>query len=113
MESSRSSDLGPESRPVAIPDDFATASGDTASGVIRLPNRIRWSAPDLAFDMDIAADRHRVYELVLVDGNEEDVRHFVRFDELISIWGDIFLPAYVRKAWQEWFAAHHIDVPSC
>jgi len=112
MVPSRSSDLGPASRPVAIPNDFATSTIDKASGIIRLPNRIRWSGPDLTFDMDNAADRHRVYELVLVEGEEEDVRHYVRLDELIVVWSDIFLPAYVRAAWQEWFAFHQIDVAS-
>jgi hypothetical protein len=62
--------------------------------------------------MNVASDRHRVYELVLVEGSEEDVRHYVSFDELITVWGDIFLPSYVRRAWQEWFAVHHIDVVS-
>jgi hypothetical protein len=113
MVSSRSSDLGPASRPVAIPDDFATSTNDKASGIIRLPNRIRWSGPDLTFDMDNAADRRRVYELVLVDGSEEDVRYFVILDELIAVWGDIFLPTYVRRVWQEWFAVHRIDVVTC
>jgi hypothetical protein len=113
MVSSRSSDLGPASRPVAIPDDFATSTENKASGIIRLPNRIRWSSPDLTFDMNIASDRHRVYELVLVEGSEEDVRHYVRLDELIVVWGDIFLPAYVRRAWQDWFDVRHIDVVSC
>jgi len=32
---------------------------------------------------------------------------------LTAVWGEIFLPAYVRGAWQEWFALHHIDVVSC
>jgi hypothetical protein len=113
MVSSRSSNLGPASRPVAIPDDFATTTCDKASGVIRLPNRIRWSGPDLTFDLGNAADRRRVYELVLVEGTEEDVRHYVSLDELTTVWGEIFLPTYVRAAWQEWFVVHHIDVASC
>ena len=113
MASSRSADLGPASRPVAIPDDFATSVDAKASGVIRLPNRIRWSGPELTFDMDVATDRRRVYELVLVDGTEEDVRRYVRFDELIAVWDDIFLPPYVRRTWHEWFVEHNIDVVNC
>jgi hypothetical protein len=113
MVSSRSSDLGPASRPVAIPDDFATLTDDKASGVIRLPNRIRWSIPDLTFNMDEAADRQRVYELELVDRSEEDIRHYVGLDELIAVWSDIFLPAHVRASWQKRFAIRHIDVMSC
>jgi hypothetical protein len=32
---------------------------------------------------------------------------------LVQVWNDIYLPAYVRKAWQYWFAEHHISVPTC
>jgi hypothetical protein len=113
MVSSRSSELGPESRPVAIPDDFATTRQEKATGIIRLPNRVRWSSPEMTFDMDAPADRRRVYELVLAEGTEDDVRHFVNFDELTVVWGDLFLPAYVRRAWQSWFVEHNIDVLAC
>jgi hypothetical protein len=113
MVSSRSSKVGPTSRPVAIPDDFEISDDAKASGIVVLPNRIRWSEPDLTFDLSATADRLRLYEIVLVEGTEADVRHYVRFDELVLAWNDIYLPAYVRKAWQDWFAEHQISVPTC
>jgi hypothetical protein len=113
MVSSRSSKVGPTSRPVAIPDDFESADDAKASGIVVLPNRIRWSEPDLTFDLSARVDRLRVYEIVLVEGTESDVRQYVKFDELVQVWNDIYLPAYVRKAWQYWFAEHHISVPTC
>jgi hypothetical protein len=111
--SSRSSKVGPTSRPVAIPNDFDVANDAKASGVVVLPNRIRWSEPDLTFDLDATVDRLRVYEIVLVEGTESDVRFFVKFDELVLAWEKISLPAYVRKAWQDWFKQRHIVVPTC
>jgi hypothetical protein len=63
--------------------------------------------------MDSVADRLRVYELVLSEGAESDVRHFVKLEELVSVWETIFLPVHVRKAWQDWFAERHIAVPTC
>jgi hypothetical protein len=113
MVSSRSSKVGPTSRPVAIPGDFDSANDIKASGIVVLPNRIRWSEPDLTFDLNATVDRLRLYEIVLVEGTDSDVRHFVRFDELVLVWNDIHLPAYVRKAWQEWFAERHISVSTC
>jgi hypothetical protein len=60
MASSRSSKVGPTSRPVEIPNDFDVADDAKASGVVVLPNRIRWSEPDLTFDLDSTVDRLRV-----------------------------------------------------
>jgi hypothetical protein len=105
--------MGPTSRPVAIPNDFDSADDVKASGIVALPNRIRWSEPDLKFDLNVTADRLRVYEIVLAEGTESDVRRFVRFDELLLAWKDIYLPAYVRKAWQDWFAERNLSVPTC
>lgn len=113
MVESRSSTVGPASRPVAIPDDFDTATDEKAYGVIRLPNRIRWSGPDLTFDLGDKADLLRVYELVLVEGTTEDVRRYVRIDVLCSVWDQIHLPVYVRDAWQRWFLRHDVDTSRC
>jgi hypothetical protein len=44
----------------------------------RLQVHIRWSGPRLAYDLDDRADRVRVYQQVLREGTEDDVRFFVR-----------------------------------
>lgn len=99
MAVTRSATLGPSARPVAVPTDLD--EGPKAEGVIRLPLHIRWSGADLAYDLDDPSDRARVYEQVLREGTEEDVRFFVRPDRLLEHWDTMVLPAYVRVAWGE------------
>ena len=43
---------------------------------------------------------------MLREGNEDDVRHFVRVDELVDLWDEMVLPDYVRAAWDRWFVTH-------
>lgn len=97
MATTRSPTLGPSSRPVAVPPDLD--KGPKAEGIVRLPQHIRWSGPDLTYDLDNPADRARVYEQVLREGTEDDVRFYVRPDRLLELWDTLVLPAYVRTAW--------------
>ena len=92
-------------RPVAIPDDIADANESKAVGVVELPPHIRWSGPPRSYDLRQRRDRARVYEQVLREGSEDDVRHFVCVDELVDLWDDLVLPDHVRAAWDRWFAA--------
>lgn len=86
-------------RPPAIPDDIADPSIEKATGVVELPLRVQWSGRR-RYDLSDRQDRARVYELVLREGTEEDVRRFVRLDELEELWDDILLPPHVRAAWE-------------
>ena len=90
-------------RPVAIPDDIAVADDFKALGVVELPPHIRWSGPPRSYDLGQRRDRARVYEQVLREGTEDDVRHFVRLDELFDLWDELVLPDHVRAAWDHWF----------
>ncbi|MHB1931309.1 MAG: hypothetical protein ACYCUG_18105 [Acidimicrobiales bacterium] len=74
-----------------------------ATGSVTLPHHIRWSGPELTFDLDDPADRARVYELVLQEGTDEDVRFYVDADQLLGLWDQLVLPPWVRRAWAEWF----------
>jgi hypothetical protein len=97
---SRSSTQGPASRPVAIPSGFDTSNDAKAQGEVQLPIHIWWSEPKRAFDLRSPRDRIRMYELVLSEGDEDDVRFYVRFDDLRTLWRQLFLPRHVREAWQ-------------
>ena len=46
-----------------------------------------------------------MYELVLTEGTEDDVRRFVVVDELVAMWDELVLPPHVRRAWADWLAA--------
>ena len=100
---SRSSTLGPSSRPVAIPFGFDTSSDGKAQGEVELPIHIWWSEPKRVFDLRSTKDRLRVYELVLSEGDEDDVRFYVRYEDLRSLWSQLFLPRHVRDAWERKF----------
>ncbi len=70
--------LGPASRPVAIPDDIDDPSLIKATGIVQLPLHIAWSEPTLTYDLNGRSDRHRVYEQVLREGTDDDVRYYAR-----------------------------------
>jgi hypothetical protein len=87
-------------QPVAIPDDLATVPEEgQATGVVRLPHHVQWSGPKWEWDLDDVRDRRAVYELVLSEGTQDDVRRFVRLPELLALWEVLVLPARVRMAW--------------
>ncbi len=100
----RSSTLGPRARPVAVPDDVDAPGVPKASGLVKLPVRVRWSGPPRHYDLADRDDRARVYEQVLSEGTDDDVRFYIEVDELVALWPDLVLPHHVRLAWAQWLA---------
>lgn len=98
--------LGPASRPVSIPDDVDDPSLIKATGIVKLPVHIAWSEPALTYDLSRRSDRLRVYEQVLREGTEGDVRFYIDVSELARVFDELVLPPYVRAAWSEWFRRH-------
>jgi hypothetical protein len=94
--------MGPAARPVSIPADFDDPKLVKASGVVELPFHVRWSEPFLTYDLDNRADRARVYEQVLREGTDDDVRRFIDLAQLLDLWDELVLPATVRRPWAEW-----------
>jgi hypothetical protein len=86
-----------------VPDDLA-ASRPKASGRVELPLHIRWSGPAITYDLDDRADRARVYEQVLREGTEDDVRYYVDAEQLLELWEELALPITVHQAWARWIA---------
>ncbi len=108
MAHTRTYELGPAARPVAVPelDDPPVAK---ASGLIELPRHIRWSGPPVTYDLSDRTDRARVYEQVLREGTEDDVRFYVDAGQLLELWDDLVLPPAVRRAWADWVRRHRRD----
>lgn len=102
----RTPELGPAARPVSVPEDLDDPSLPKARGRIELPLHIRWSGPPVAYDLADRADRARVYEQVLREGSEEDVRYYVEADELRELFDKLVLPPKVRRAWADWLRRH-------
>lgn len=113
MPPTRSNTLGPQARPVAVPDDLHDPSVARATGRIELPLHIRWSGPPITYDLADRADRARVYEQVLREGTEGDVRFYVEADHLLELWDELVLPPYVRRAWAGWLRRHGSGEQRC
>lgn len=106
MAHTRTPDTGPAARPVAVPDDLDNPSVPKASGEVELPLHIRWSGPPITYDLNDRADRARVYELVLREGTESDIRYYVHADHLREFFDELVLPPRVRRAWADWLGRH-------
>lgn len=104
VSKTRSLTLGPTARPVAVPDDVDDPKIVKATGRVELPVHVRWSSPRLTYDLARRSDRARVYEQVLREGTEDDVRYYVEVDQLLDLWDDLVLPPAVRRSWAAWIA---------
>ena len=85
-------------RPVAIPRDLDGPTVTKATGLVSLPPHVYWSGPDRDWDLDDRRQRAQVYEIVLTEGTEDDVRHFVDVDDLVELWDELWLSPHVRQA---------------
>jgi hypothetical protein len=63
---------------------------------------VRWSDPGRRYDLSDRWDRALVYEQVLTEGTDEDVRRFIDVNQLIELWLELVLPRHVRAAWARW-----------
>lgn len=106
MATTRSRELGPAARPVAVPDNFDSVDLPKAAGTIELPLHIRWSGEPLFYNLEDRRDRIRVYEQVLREGTERDVRYYVDPGQLLDLWDQLVLPPAVRQAWDPWLRSH-------
>ncbi|MBI2168087.1 MAG: helix-turn-helix transcriptional regulator [Actinobacteria bacterium] len=98
--------VGVAARPVSIPRDLDRYRGPKAEGKVVLPLHVRWSGPERTYDLADRRDRARVYEQVMREGLDDDVRRFVDVDEVIEMWDDLVLPRHVRRAWSDWVRRH-------
>jgi hypothetical protein len=106
MAPTRTRLLGPSTRQVAVPGDLEISSGPKACGQVELPFHIRWSGPPITYDLNDRRDRARVYEQVLREGTEDDVRFYIDANQLRELWDELVLPPAVRQAWAGWLRRH-------
>lgn len=103
----RSALVGPAARPVAIPDDLGESDWQPPRGTVALPLRVRWSGAPRSYDLGDRGDRILVYEQVMTEGTDDDVRRFIDVDEVVALWPELVLPRHVRRAWAAWLQQRH------
>jgi hypothetical protein len=113
FEHTRTATLGPRARPVAVPDDVDAAGVVKERGVVELPLRVRWSGPERRYDLGDRRDRALVYEQVLAEGTEEDVRRFIDVNQLVELWPELVLPRHVRATWARWLEERRSIFVAC
>jgi hypothetical protein len=84
---------------VALPDDIESGNFSKEVGIVTLPLNVSWSGPTRTWNLNDKRQRRRVYEKVLTEGTEDDVRRFVDINQLIDEWDELWLPPHVRQAW--------------
>jgi len=81
--------------------DLADLRGP-AHGVVELPLRLFWSAPDRAFDLDQPSMLQALYETVLREATRtSDLTSYLNGEILAAVWPQLFLPKGVRRAWED------------
>lgn len=89
-----------------MPEHLGDPSFPKATGQVELPLHVRWSGPPMTYDLDDPIDCARVYEQVLREGTEVDVRFYIDPDQLADLFRELVLPAPVREAWAGWLDRH-------
>ena len=69
--------------------------------------------PSITYDLGQRADRICVYEQVLREGTEDDVRFYVDVGELVELFEELVLPPTLRRAWADWLLRHRGVVLAC
>jgi hypothetical protein len=69
----------------------------------RLPLRLDWSERT-EFHLDDLAERNVMYERVIREATrDDDLRSYINEKVLRQVWGRLFLPARVRRSWEDRF----------
>jgi hypothetical protein len=87
-------------RPVALPEDIDDPSIEKAHGLVRLPGHVWWSGPDRLWNLTDPRQCARLYEILLTEGTDDDVRRFIEVDKLVRLWDVLWVPPHVRTAWR-------------
>lgn len=82
------------------PERLARLPVARAFAPVVLPLHLNWTTPGRAFDLRTRRDRARVYEIVLREGQPEDIDAYVDGVLLVDLWDELVLPRAVRAAWQ-------------
>jgi prevent-host-death family protein len=73
-----------------------------AHGVVELPLRLFWSAPDRTFDLDQPSMLQAMYEAVLREASRPgDLTSYLNGEILVAVWPELFLPKGLRRAWED------------
>lgn len=89
---------GARGRAILVPDRLPQLPSDRSLAVVELPLTLNWSQHGRVFRLADRGDRARVYELVLREGDRDDVLRYIDGTLLVDLWPELVLPRDVRAA---------------
>lgn len=84
-----------------VPSELPRLDPPRALRTVVLPLTVNWSDPGRRFDLSDRPDRARAYEIVLREGQPEDIAAIVDGLLLVELWPTLVLPRSVRAAWSD------------
>ena len=97
-------------RPYAVPSRLWRLPLRDAFRSFTPDARLWWSGSAPRFDLSDREDRARAYELVLREGQPDDIQPIVDGALLIDAWTDLVIPAELRRAWQPIIDANRVEL---
>lgn len=87
-------------RALGPPPDW-TGSAARTSGWVIIPDHVDPTNPQRVYEIDDADERKYLYEIVLADGNADDINRLIDGGTLAELWDRLYLPRHVRCAWRQ------------
>lgn len=87
-------------KPFFVPSQLPRLTPAAAMARVSLPKNVNWSGPQQTWNLADRAQRMLAYQLVLAEGDADDISTFVDGTLLIDLWSEMFLPDEIRAAWQ-------------
>jgi excisionase family DNA binding protein len=83
------------------PISWDRSTGPT-SGSVELPFHLYWSDDNNRFNLDKRARLRSMYQIVLTEGSDDDIRTYLNRDVLVDVWDELWLSPAVHAAWDDW-----------
>jgi excisionase family DNA binding protein len=87
------------------PSDWSHDTGPV-NEVVELPFHLYWSDDNNRFDLSKHARLRSMYQIVLTEGSDQDIRTYIKRSLLIDVWNELWLSPAVHEAWDSWIEAH-------
>jgi hypothetical protein len=89
---------GEPGHPIWVPNHLPQSPTERALATAQMPLTVNWAQPDRVFSLADRTDRSRLHEMVLSEGQPEDIRSYIDGTLLRALWPALVLPQTVRCA---------------
>jgi hypothetical protein len=90
-------------KPVVLPEQLSLLRGPV-TGIVELPAHLKWSGSRL-YDLGSPGRIVDLYRTVINEAaSPSDLYTFLNVAALTELWPSMWLPAQVRRAWEDRFA---------